>query len=93
VDDEEKIEMEIVEEEELELIYLQDKETGWANTGSIHRGSRQPATVYPNVANLCRGKTRQGASDVVARRLGQAEAYLTVRRSCLRRARASRPRR
>jgi len=35
--------------------------------------------LNPNVANLCRGKTRQGASDVVARSLGQAEAYLTVR--------------
>jgi hypothetical protein len=28
---------------------------------------------------MCRGKTRQGAPDVVARSLGQAEAYLTVR--------------
>ena len=35
--------------------------------------------VNPNVANLCRGKTGQGAPDVVARSLGQAEAYLTVR--------------
>jgi hypothetical protein len=35
--------------------------------------------LYPNVANLCRGKTRQGAPDVVARSLGQVEAYLTVR--------------
>ena len=35
--------------------------------------------MNPNVANLCRGKTRRGALDVVARRLGQAEAYLTVR--------------
>ena len=35
--------------------------------------------MYPNVANLCREKTRQGAPDVVARSLGQAEAYLTVR--------------
>ena len=33
----------------------------------------------PNVANLHRGKTRQGASDVVSRSLGQIEAYLTVR--------------
>ena len=35
--------------------------------------------VNPNVANLCRGKTRQRAPGAVARRLGQAEAYLTVR--------------
>ncbi len=35
--------------------------------------------VNPNVANLCRGKTRQGAPDVVARSLDQVEAYLTVR--------------
>ncbi len=35
--------------------------------------------VNPNVANLCRGKTRQGAPDVASRRLGQVEAYLTVR--------------
>jgi hypothetical protein len=32
-----------------------------------------------NVANLCRGKTCQGAPDVASRRLGQAEAYFTVR--------------
>jgi hypothetical protein len=35
--------------------------------------------LYPNVAKMCRGKTRQGASDVASHRLGQAEAYLTVR--------------
>ena len=35
--------------------------------------------VYPNVVDLCRGKTRQRAPNVVARSLGQAEAYLTVR--------------
>ncbi len=35
--------------------------------------------VNPNVAYLCRGKTRQSAPDVAARRLGQDEAYLTVR--------------
>ena len=35
--------------------------------------------VDPNVASLCRGKTRQGASDVAAHSLGQVEAYLTVR--------------
>ena len=35
--------------------------------------------VYPSVANLHRGKTRQGASGVTAHRLGQVEAYLTVR--------------
>ena len=33
----------------------------------------------PNVADLNRGKTRQSASDVAAHRLGQDEAYLTVR--------------
>jgi hypothetical protein len=33
----------------------------------------------PNVANLLRGKTRQSVPDVAARRLGQDEAYLTVR--------------
>ena len=37
------------------------------------------AEVYPNVANLLRGKTRQSAPDVSARRLGEDEAYLTVR--------------
>ena len=35
--------------------------------------------VNPNVANLLRGKTRQSVPDVAARRLGQDEAYLTVR--------------
>ena len=35
--------------------------------------------VNPNVAYLCRGKTRKSASDVDAHRLGQVEAYLTVR--------------
>ncbi len=35
--------------------------------------------VNPNVADLHRGKTRQSATDVAARRLGQDEAYLTVR--------------
>ena len=34
--------------------------------------------VYPNVANLHRGKTRQGELGVTAHRLGQVEAYLTV---------------
>jgi len=33
----------------------------------------------PNVANLLRGKTRQSVPDVAARRLGEDEAYLTVR--------------
>jgi hypothetical protein len=32
-----------------------------------------------NVANLLRGKTRQGVPDVAARRFGEDEAYLTVR--------------
>jgi len=40
---------------------------------------QSPCGVYPNVANLCRGKTRQGAPDVAAHSLGQVEAYLTVR--------------
>ncbi len=35
--------------------------------------------LYPNFANLCRRKTRQGAPDVASRRLGQVGAYLTVR--------------
>ena len=35
--------------------------------------------INPNVAYLCRGKTRKSTSDVAARRLGQVEAYLTVR--------------
>ena len=35
--------------------------------------------VYPNVANLCRGKTRKSAPHVAAHRLGQVEAYFTVR--------------
>ena len=33
---------------------------------------------YPNVANLCRGKTRQGSSDAASRSLGKVEAYFTV---------------
>jgi hypothetical protein len=36
-------------------------------------------TANPNVANLHRGKTRQGASDVASRSLWQVEAYFTVR--------------
>ncbi len=35
--------------------------------------------VNPNVANLLRRKTRQSVPDVAARRLGEDEAYLTVR--------------
>ncbi len=35
--------------------------------------------VYPNVAYPRRGKTRQSAPNVGARRLGQDEQYLTVR--------------
>jgi len=35
--------------------------------------------VYPNVAYPRRGKTRQSATNVGARRLGQDEQYLTVR--------------
>ena len=35
--------------------------------------------LNPNVAYLYRGKTRKSVSDVVAHRLGQIEAYFTVR--------------
>ena len=41
--------------------------------------SKKTARVNPNVAYLCRGKTRKSASDVAAHRLGQVEAYFTVR--------------
>jgi hypothetical protein len=34
--------------------------------------------LNPNVAYLCRGKTRKSASDAAAHKLGQVEAYLTV---------------
>ena len=34
--------------------------------------------VYPNVADLHRGKTRQSAPDVAEHSLGQVVAYLTV---------------
>ena len=34
--------------------------------------------VYPNVADLHRGKTCQSASDVAEQSLGQVVAYLTV---------------
>jgi len=44
-----------------------------------HNPGRISSGVNPNVANLCRGKTRQGASDVASHSLGQVEAYLTVR--------------
>ena len=36
-------------------------------------------SVNPNVAKMCRGKTRQGAPDVASHSLGKVEAYLTVR--------------
>ena len=35
--------------------------------------------IYPSVADLRRGKTRQRATDVASRSLGQVEAYFTVR--------------
>ena len=35
--------------------------------------------IHPNVADQLRGKTRYSALDVVAHRLGQDEAYFTVR--------------
>jgi len=35
--------------------------------------------INPNVADPFREKTRKSASDVAAHRLGQGEAYLTVR--------------
>jgi hypothetical protein len=54
------------------------KHTGWKiNTADKTGDATQ--LVYPNVANLLRGKTRQSVPDVAARRLGEDEAYLTVR--------------
>jgi hypothetical protein len=38
-----------------------------------------PYCINPNVAYPRRGKTRQGVPDVAARRLGENEAYVTVR--------------
>ena len=35
--------------------------------------------VYPDVANLLREKARQSVPDVATRRIGEDEAYLTVR--------------
>ena len=35
--------------------------------------------VNPNVAKMCRGKTRQGVPDVASHSLRKVEAYLTVR--------------
>jgi hypothetical protein len=43
------------------------------------RNQRFPDEHYPNVADPLRGKTRQRATDVGARRLGQDEQSLTVR--------------
>jgi hypothetical protein len=40
---------------------------------------RDSGHFYPKVANLLRGKTRQSVPDGAARRLGEDEAYLTVR--------------
>jgi hypothetical protein len=40
---------------------------------------RSKLKVNPNVAHLCREKTRQGAPDVASHSLGKVEAYLTVR--------------
>ena len=45
---------------------------------SFHLGL-QITVINPNVANLRRGKTRKSAPSVAAHRLGQVEAYLTVR--------------
>jgi hypothetical protein len=45
----------------------------------LHYYVRFWATVHPDVAYPCRGKTRQSAPNVGARRLGQGEQYLTVR--------------
>ena len=51
--------------------------------GGMERGAWRQVVdcqiVNPNVADLCRGKTRQNAPDVVAHSLGQIEAYFTVR--------------
>ena len=35
--------------------------------------------LYPNVAKMCRKKTRQGAPDVASHSLGEVEAYFAVR--------------
>ena len=52
-----------------------------ANFSSAGCYSHVRLSVYlnPNVAYLCRGKTRKSASDVAAHRFGQVDAYLTVR--------------
>jgi hypothetical protein len=47
----------------------------WISCTSIGIAAR----VNPNVAYLCRGKTRKSASDVAAHRFGQVEAYFTLR--------------
>ena len=44
----------------------------------LHYYVRFWATVHPDVAYPCRGKTRQSAPNVGARRLGQGEQYFTV---------------
>lgn len=41
--------------------------------------SARASMINPNVADLCRAKTRQSAPDVAAHSLGQVEAYFTVR--------------
>ena len=45
----------------------------------IIRAAKLDVNLYPNVAYPRRGKTRQSAPHVGARRLGQDEQYLTVR--------------
>jgi hypothetical protein len=39
---------------------------------------QKSSAVYPNIADLYRGKTPQSTSNVAAHSLGQVEAYLTV---------------
>ena len=49
------------------------------NTQQIWSGSVWSLLkINPNVVDLCREKTHQGASDVVSHSRGQVEAYLTV---------------
>ena len=49
-----------------------------AMNGEI-KGQENVEEINPNVANLYRGKTCQGAPDVASHSLGEVEAYLTGR--------------
>ena len=55
-----------------------DLGANFSSPGCYSHG-RLSTYLNPNVAYLCRGKTRKSASDVAAHRLGQVEAYFTVR--------------